>query len=205
MVSIIEFEGATNAALSAALSFLSIQSAIIRTQQAVAESERVVLTASAPVQTVVKALKKSGFGRTLRLAFDKGIPILACGSAAQALVSSSEEGHSQCLELFSGTSQRLRSSASVPRLIHAGWNSITVEKKHPLLADIQPSDEFYFAHCSHILPMESSMVYACSEYGISMAAVIATKNLFATQFHPELSGQAGLRLLKNFSLWKGTI
>ncbi len=89
------------------------------------------------------------------------------------------------------------------KIPHMGWNAVTVTQPHPILAHLQPGDEFYFVHSYFPQPTESTSIYATCDYGKPFPAAIGIGNLFAVQFHAEKSGPVGLQILKNFAHWKG--
>jgi glutamine amidotransferase len=82
-----------------------------------------------------------------------------------------------------------------------GWNEIKIRQKHYLLKDIAPGTQMYFVHSYYPLPDDESLTIASCEYEIEFPCAIGRHNLFATQFHPEKSGRAGLSILKNFAVW----
>jgi glutamine amidotransferase len=79
-----------------------------------------------------------------------------------------------------------------------GWNDIKIIKGLDILDGIKEGDMFYFVHSYHCVPEERDIIAATTHHGTEVAAVIAKENLYATQFHPEKSGQKGLRILENF-------
>jgi glutamine amidotransferase len=83
-----------------------------------------------------------------------------------------------------------------------GWNDIVIKKPHYILKDIKPGSQVYFVHSFYPVPKNQDMVIATCEYGLEFPCAIGTKNLFATQFHPEKSGPVGLSMLKNFATWE---
>jgi glutamine amidotransferase len=83
-----------------------------------------------------------------------------------------------------------------------GWNRIHVQNRHPLLEGVDADAEFYFVHSYYPAPADPAEIVATTHYGIAFASVIGFKNLVATQFHPEKSGEPGLTILKNFCRWK---
>ena len=94
---------------------------------------------------------------------------------------------------------RGRPALKVP---HMGWNEIRVlGAGHPVLADISDGTHFYFVHGYHLRPALPEALAAVVDYGDPLAAVVARDNLIGTQFHPEKSQAAGLRLLHNFARW----
>ncbi|MBF0181900.1 MAG: imidazole glycerol phosphate synthase subunit HisH [Magnetococcales bacterium] len=85
---------------------------------------------------------------------------------------------------------------------HMGWNRVHQTGPHPLWRDIPQDGHFYFVHSYHGVADDPGMVAAVSDYGTTFTAAVANGNLFGTQFHPEKSQSAGLRLLKNFVEWR---
>jgi glutamine amidotransferase len=83
-----------------------------------------------------------------------------------------------------------------------GWNEIIIRTPHYLLKDVPAGSQVYFVHSFYPQPDDTSMVVASCEYEIEFPCAIGTKNLFATQFHPEKSGPTGLSVLKNFAAWE---
>lgn len=82
---------------------------------------------------------------------------------------------------------------------HMGWNEVLFdENSHPYLQEIKSGEHFYFANSYHFICQNSNNLLGGFEYGSKRAAIIAKDNIFATQFHPEKSGAAGLKLLQNF-------
>jgi glutamine amidotransferase len=79
-----------------------------------------------------------------------------------------------------------------------GWNQVTQRVSHPVFDGIPDEANFYFAHSYYVEPDDKSLVTGETEYGIKLCSVIAQGNLVGTQFHPEKSGQVGLRFYDNF-------
>ncbi len=107
---------------------------------------------------------------------------------------SEEDGINQGLDLMRGRVLRLPDFVKIPQM---GWNSIEVRKESELLDGIRDGDFFYFVHSYYAVP-EEDVILASTRYGVDVPAVVGKGNLFATQFHPEKSGKAGLRILENF-------
>jgi glutamine amidotransferase len=79
-----------------------------------------------------------------------------------------------------------------------GWNSICIKRNSEILEGVVDGDMFYFVHSFHCVPDDQSVIAATTEYGVEVTAAISKDNLSATQFHPEKSGEKGLKILKNF-------
>ena len=181
--------------------------AILRTWQvpAIRNAERVIFPGVGHATTAMAVLKERGFDSALRGAFEQGIPILGICLGSQIVMTHSDEGDTPCLDLVAGDCPRFELEDESLKIPHMGWNAVTVTRSHPILKDLHPGDEFYFVHSYYPRPADAANVYATCEYEIVFPAAIGHKNLFATQFHPEKSGQIGLRLLENFARWDGTV
>ena len=137
-------------------------------------------------------------------------PVLAICVGMQSLMTASEEnGGIACLNqvpgevTFFGNPHR-GSDGTRLKVPHMGWNQVVQKRPHPLWAGIESGTHFYFVHSYHVVPKDPDLVVGTFDYGLSGCAALARDNVFATQFHPEKSHQAGLTLLKNFLSWDGT-
>jgi glutamine amidotransferase len=81
---------------------------------------------------------------------------------------------------------------------HMGWNQVRIVQPHPIFEGIPDGSNFYFVHSYYPQPADPSVVIGETEYGITFASVVARDNIVATQFHPEKSGEMGLRMYENF-------
>lgn len=84
-----------------------------------------------------------------------------------------------------------------------GWNTLRPVRSHPLLRGVGDRNWFYFIHSYYPDPSDDADVVTRTTYGVDFASAVARNNVFATQFHPEKSGEPGLRILENFSTWDG--
>ncbi len=113
----------------------------------------------------------------------------------QMLFESTEEGGAECLGIFPGKVKRLPAGVKVP---HMGWNQVKQGRPHPLFKDVPQESNFYFVHSYYAEPSEKRLILGETEYGIAFASALSKGNLVATQFHPEKSGELGLKLYRNF-------
>lgn len=85
---------------------------------------------------------------------------------------------------------------------HMGWNDLVVEQNHPVLDGVRTGDHAYFVHSYHFVAADHAHRIAYADYGGDITAIIARDNMIGTQFHPEKSQRAGLRLISNFLGWR---
>lgn len=175
------------------------------------KADRVVLPGVGAIRDCVGELRRLGMHQVVaELAQTK--PLLGVCVGMQVLLQfSAENGGTDCLDILPGrldffgrafaerpTNERLK----VP---HMGWNQVhQVNVEHPLWKGIEQDSSFYFVH-SYFLPLARSedICAATTEYGQSFCSVVSRGNVFASQFHPEKSAAAGLRLYANFLAWDG--
>jgi len=125
-----------------------------------------------------------------------GTPILGICLGMQLFFSKSEEGIGEGLSVLKGENIQLPSSVKVP---HMGWNTLHIVRKSELLEGIRDESFVYFVHSYYPAPTDEDIVCAETTYGITFSSAIAKQNIFGTQFHPEKSGEYGLRILRNFA------
>lgn len=103
------------------------------------------------------------------------------------------------LGLIPGAVKRIPVQQHDLLLPHIGWNELNLMRESPLFTGISDKPIFYFVHSYHIQPEAQQTVLATCQYGVEIAAVIESGNIYGVQFHPEKSQHDGLRLLKNFA------
>jgi glutamine amidotransferase len=131
----------------------------------------------------------------IKEAVSAGKPLLGVCLGMQLLLTRSEEGDSQGLDLVPGQVLRLPKGLKVP---HMGWNSIELKKEHPIVSGITSGSYVYFVHSYYIRPRDMNVTVATTNYGVEFPSVITWGSIIGTQFHPEKSGKLGLQILRNF-------
>ncbi len=126
----------------------------------------------------------------------EGRPFLGICIGLQLLFTGTEEGGwHECLDVIPGAVRRLPQGLKIP---HMGWNQVRQGISHPIFSGIPDEANFYFVHSFYAEPEDTSVVAGTTSYGVSICSVIIKDNLIATQFHPEKSGEYGLKMYANF-------
>jgi glutamine amidotransferase len=172
------------------------------------EAARIVLPGQSAMPDCMRCLDASGL-REVVVEMAATRPFLGICLGLQMLFGSSEEGPTRGLGLLPGRVARFRDEAmTLPtgerlKVPHMGWSRVRQTRAHALWEGIADGARFYFAHSFHPIPDDPGLTAGTTDYPAAFTCAIARANIFATQFHPEKSQRAGLRLLANFVAWDG--
>lgn len=209
MTGIIDYNAGNIRSVERALDAIGCKYVVSKSPQELDKMERLIFPGVGDANYAMEQLASSGFDRFLHDKAADGVPILGICLGSQIIFGSSEEGNTSCLGLLNGTIRHFSSIKSdfALKVPHMGWNDISyslAERQKPcgLFAGIPEHTSFYFVHSYVIQPDKSDVVVATADYGIPVPAAVHSGNVFAVQFHPEKSGEPGLRLLRNFAEMK---
>jgi glutamine amidotransferase len=160
------------------------------------DAQAVILPGVGAAADTMGNLNKLGLADSIRQIIAEGRPFFGICIGLQVLFTGTEEGGwHECLGVFRGCVRRLPPGPKIP---HMGWNQVKQIISHPMFDGIPDEANFYFVHSYYVEPEDSSLVAGVTNYGTSICSVIAEGSLIATQFHPEKSGEFGLRMYDNF-------
>ncbi len=149
------------------------------------------------VGSFTAALDRLGKVKTeLQTKVQEGTPLIGICLGLQLFFESSEEGPGDGLAFFKGKITTLPKTVKVP---HMGWNTLEVVKQNELFDGIAEGTYVYFVHSLYPVPNDPSIACTKTTYGTAFTSSVASKNIYGTQFHPEKSGDVGLKILKNFA------
>jgi len=171
--------------------------------EALQHAERIIFPGVGAAGSAMRSLAARGLGPALRQAIAQGTPVLGICLGMQVSLEHSEENDTQTLGLIGGRVRRFQLNRPDLKIPHMGWNEVRVVQPHPVLAGIEPGDEFYFVHGYYPEPAAAEHVLAVTDYEGDFACALGKDNYVGTQFHPEKSGRVGLRLFENFANWNG--
>jgi glutamine amidotransferase len=191
-VAIVDSGGANISSVRYALARLGVEASLTRDAAEIRRADRVLLPGVGAAADAMARLRSAGLD-TLIPSLTQ--PVLGICLGMQLLFDRSAEGDSKCLGIFRGCAERFPDSAGLP-VPHMGWNSVRDTGGSRLLAGIDDDSYFYFVH-SYAVPVVAATTGLC-EYGHAFTAVAERENFYATQFHPERSGDDCARLLRNF-------
>ena len=162
----------------------------------VALADALILPGVGAAADTMRNLREHKMVEPVREYIASGRPFFGVCMGQQALLTVSEEGGEHpCLDVIAGRVKKLPPGLKVP---HMGWNTVRQRVAHPIFEGIPDDSYFYFVHSYYPQPDDESVVIGETEYGVTFASVLARDNIVATQFHPEKSGEMGLRMYANF-------
>lgn len=203
MITIIDYGVGNLFSLSSSLNYLGQENRISRDPEDLKRADRIILPGVGAYGDAIGKLRASGLDQPLIEEAGKGKPVMGICLGMQLLFEKSYEyGEYEGLGLIPGImaplKDEIRPELKVP---HMGWNSLNLTekgKRHPLMKYTREGDYVYFVHSYYGKNCDESLL-AVSEYDIPVTAAAASGNVMGTQFHPEKSGETGLRILKAFS------
>ena len=194
MITIIDYKNGNLKSISNGFKKIGADYQITDDKEIIADSDYLVLPGVGAFGSAMENLKPFEDIIKEHVASDK--PFLGICLGQQVLMGSSEESPGvEGLNLFSGHVEKLQEGVKIP---HMGWNKLKVTNDSPILEGID-GEYFYFVHSYHVIPDDDKIIAGVCEYGGEVVASLSRNNLFSTQFHPEKSGKAGLKILKNFT------
>ncbi|MEA4988231.1 MAG: imidazole glycerol phosphate synthase subunit HisH [Anaerovorax sp.] len=200
MIAIIDYGVGNLFSLRSSLQYLNLENKITNREEDILEADRILLPGVGAFSDAIQKLKNTGLVDVIKSETEKGKPLLGICLGMQLLFDKSFEfGEYEGLSLIKGTVSPLRPIVSDSlKIPHIGWNRLQKKKEHSLLKYSKEGDYVYYVHSFYATDCEESTL-AVSEYEVDIPGVVAYKNICGTQFHPEKSGEAGLRILKAFS------
>ena len=194
MITIIDYKSGNLKSISNGFKKIGVEYQITDDKDIIAASDYLVLPGVGAFGSAMENLEKFRDVITEHVNDDK--PFLGICLGQQVLMATSEEAPGvEGLNLFKGHVEKLPRGVKIP---HMGWNRLKVVNDSPILEGID-GEFFYFVHSYHVVPDDDEIVSGVCDYSGDVVASLSKNNLFSTQFHPEKSGKAGLKILKNFT------
>jgi len=195
---VVDYDAGNLRSVQRALEHVGLEARVTPDPRDVDRAEALVLPGVGSAQDCMRKLRSRGLVEPLQRYAASGRPFLGVCVGLQLLFDGSEEGGGvSCLGILAGTVKRFPSDCGL-KVPQIGWNDVTFKYDHPLLDGIPGGSYFYFVHGYYAAPSQPGITIGEAEYGIDFAAIVASDNVVATQFHPEKSADLGLRLYANF-------
>jgi glutamine amidotransferase len=201
MIGVIDYRAGNAPSVMYALDRLGVPARLIADPADIPRVEHLILPGVGAARATIASLGESELLEPLRAAvMDDRVPFLGICIGLQVLFERSEEGPVDGLGWLQGEVRRFPDTNRVPQI---GWNEVRFTRSHPVTADLPESTYCYFVNSYYAAPTNPEDVLGTTEYGVEFCSVVARRNVIATQFHAEKSGELGLRILRAFAAWDG--
>ena len=200
MLAIIDYGVGNLFSLVSSLKSIGVDAVITRDPNVIENADRLILPGVGAFGDASEKLRLSGLTEIIKNAVEKGTPLMGICLGMQLLFEKSYEyGEHQGLGLLKGNV--IGMEGTIPKELkipHIGWNSLKFTSTSPIFKYINEGDCVYFVHSFYAVDCEDSLI-ATAEYGRDLTAAVQKGNVYGCQFHPEKSGNVGLKILKAFS------
>lgn len=199
MIAIIDYGVGNIFSLSHSLNRIGADCVVTNDQTIIKNADKLILPGVGAFEDAAKRLEISGMKETIIGECTRGKPLLGICLGMQLLFEKSYEyGEHTGLGLLEGEVVPLRDYIKDLKIPHMGWNSLDIWDKNPIFKYIKNGDYVYFVH-SYFAKCAVENLSATAPYGINVTAAVRRNNIFGVQFHPEKSGDVGLKILKAFN------
>ncbi len=202
MIGIIDYNAGNITSVERALKSLNIDYILSKNPKDLENCNKLIFPGVGDAAYAMEQLKKTGFEQFIKQKTSQNVPLLGICLGSQIIFEHSAEGDTKCLGLIKGNIEHFYKISPTMqnggfKVPHMGWNNLAASDC-PILKDVPQNADFYFVHSYVICPTDNSVIKATADYSIKVPSVIQSGNIIACQFHPEKSGDAGLKILKNF-------
>ena len=203
MIAIIDYDAGNLKSVQKALNYIGEECVITRSHQEILNAGKVILPGVGAFGEAMGQLKKYELHKVIAEVTAKDTPFLGICLGLQLLFEGSRESSGvEGLGLLPGEVLKIPDTPGL-KIPHIGWNSLSLSGNGRLFSGLASEPYVYFVHSYYLKAAELSDVKALTEYGVTIHASVERGNLFACQFHPEKSGEIGLKILRNFAALGG--
>ncbi len=199
MIAIIDYDAGNLKSVEKALLYLGEEVIITRDKDSLLEADKVILPGVGSFGDAMEKLHQYQLVDTVKQVAAKGTPFLGICLGLQLLFERSDESDGvEGLSILKGEILRIPDCEGL-KIPHMGWNSLTIKPQAKLFQGIPDQSYMYFVHSYYLKAKDELDVAATTHYSTLIHASVEKDNIYACQFHPEKSGEVGLRILKNFA------
>ncbi len=199
MIAIIDYGAGNLQSVKKAFDFIGAESVITNDPKVILSADKILLPGVGSFGDAMDSMQKNGLVETVKECALSGKPFLGICLGLQLLFEESEESPGvKGLGIFKGKIKKFSSDMGL-KIPHIGWNSLEIKQKNTIFKDIPENSYVYFVHSYYLHAEDENDIATVTNYGIDFHSAVGKNNIFATQFHPEKSGDVGLQILRNFA------
>ena len=192
---IVDYQAGNLRSVQKAIERFDVTPSISSNPDTIREADALVFPGQGACDSAMRHIRSRGLEESIKQFIRSDKPFLGVCLGLQLLLEGSEEGDEPGLGALAGWVRRLPEGQKIP---HIGWNQVRLNIRHPVVENIPDNSDFYFVHSYYADPADRSVVTATTEYGVRFCSIATRGNLIAVQFHPEKSGDLGLKIYENF-------
>jgi glutamine amidotransferase len=194
-IAVVDYGAGNLVSIEQALTQVGARVVIARDADGIRGADALVVPGVGASRPAMERLSRAGLIEPIRAWIAAERPFLGICLGLQLLFETSDEDGAETLGVLAGRTALLEEAPTLP---HIGWNQVVRSAPQPLFAGIDEAADFYFVHSYAGVPADPAVIAATTEHGRPFVSAVARGSLFGVQFHPERSGDDGLRLLSNF-------
>ena len=200
MIAIVDYGVGNLFSLRSSLKYIGEEAVVTGDAGELERAERIILPGVGAFADAAQKLRQTGLDEVIKEQAAKGKPIRGICLGMQLLFERSYEyGEHEGLGLIKGSVKPIEGVIPAGlKIPHIGWNALIKKKEHPILKDVREGECVYFVHSFYAADCNESVI-ATAEYGAQLTAAAAQGSVIGCQFHPEKSGEVGMRILKAFA------
>ena len=199
MIAIIDYGVGNLFSLKSSLREIGAETVVTSDEKVIAEADRIILPGVGAFEDAARKLRETGMAEVVKREAAAGKPMMGICLGMQLMFDVGYEyGEHEGLGLIRGSVRPI--ADVIPegyKIPHIGWNLLKFRKESPLFKYIKEDDYVYFVHSYYAAECDESVI-AVTEYGAELTAAVANGNVYGCQFHPEKSGEVGMKILKAF-------
>lgn len=200
MIAIIDYGAGNLQSVVKALNYIECECKITNDINEILNADGAILPGVGSFEDAMNSMRSCGADKAVKEFVETGKPLLGICLGLQLLFAESEESpNAKGLALLDGTITKIPNDNGKLKIPHMGWNSLDIKKSDGLFKGIENNPYVYFVHSYFLTATNKDIVSSQTQYGTTIDASVAYKNIMATQFHPEKSGVVGLQILRNFA------
>ena len=203
MIAIIDYGAGNLQSVKKAFDFIGAESVITDNPETINACDKILLPGVGSFGDAMDSMTQKGLVETVKQNAVSGKPFLGICLGLQLLFEESEESPGvNGLGIFKGKIKKFSPDMGL-EIPHIGWNSLEIRQKDTLFKGIPENSYVYFVHSYYLHAEDENEIATVTNYGIDFHSAVGKENIFATQFHPEKSGDVGLQILRNFASMEG--
>ncbi len=195
VIAIVDYQAGNLRSVQKALERFDVCAKITSDSSEIESADGVVFPGQGACDSSMRQLRSRGLVEPIKASISSGKPFLGECPGLQLLLEESDEGDEPPLGVIRGRVKRLPDGLKIP---HMGWNQVSFTADHPIFKGVPQDSYFYFVHSYYADPEDKGIVAGTTDYGIEFVSAVAWDNVVGVQFHPEKSGNVGLRVYENF-------